>query len=61
MIINIEEQSEDSSSSSEEGPELIEFNHDQENSELICRGEPIPQKYEDRMGFIYRRHAGRLS
>lgn len=61
MIINIEEQSEVSSSSSEEGPELIDFNHDQENVELICRGEPIPHKYEDRMGFIYRRHAGRLS
>ena len=39
---------------------MIESNDD-ENEESMCRGEPIPQIYEDRMGFVYRRHAGRLS
>ena len=31
---------------------------DDENGNVRCRGEEIPQIYEDRLGFIKRRHAG---
>ena len=44
----------DESDDGEETPDLTEAEM------LVCRGEPIPSVYEDRLGSLYRREAGSL-
>ena len=50
----------DESDDGDETPASAQSGFNKNNEVLVCRGEPIPFVYEDRLGALYRREAGSL-